>query len=962
MLRICAALALSLLASTRAPLSAAEWKADPPAKAEAWKPPEGGGIPLGKTVARAAFAEHFGPFALVNDRAAGAERVVYDLRTGKEYARLPNKIESSISIPDLPSPDGAFAVRSAKLLGKELELTATADGTIRTIELPAATTGYAWLDSKRLLVALLAGRGEVAVVDAATGTVGRRIALPSTPALDPIHRNFATSPGGRYAAIPADQGIVFFDSTDSTAALMMPTKSKKPSVAFSADGTRLAMLDEGDTGEGRLTIWTAGDKEPRSTAVARKNNAPNGGRAIQAVRAGGWLVDDENVLNEAGELVRTIPNEIPNVAYRLALDAETVLSVGSPNPGAPTELRTIRTSGALVKTLLVGQYRDASKKTVNPEPFLGSFEAVVPAPVLPTTTAHPTSRPFVALHVARTGTWAVVERDFSGSSTTVQMRGVSIWTADGLGAPVDLPPARRVFGELAADEGFLTADSPAAIPATLAFHNPAGDMVCRWRLADNAARESALRYAAVIDRHRVVTLNEKGLLVGWKMPQCEAVWTLDLPGAWQATLSPKGDRLVVATPKGLHIVDAHFGNHWGLLKADLGGDSREGAICVRADGTQIVVGHLVGFGYRYFVWNLAGNRTFREFDLPLGTSGRSLVHLGGDYVFNGRSALEVQRGVSVWESVDFPADSTASQPGDGRLWHLAGDRPGLARRTVQAIAFPRAGLADLLKTMDESKDKVLQPGDRIRIELDCPGAPDRYRALALAKITERLRSDKMTVADDAPITLRTTVRMIPTGDELNLTWRDIEKLGRQEVLKPYSLRCSTEVLRGGKTVQTGSGAEFKMQTGLPGREIVITDDSKTAKEFFERQVWNQAVLWVGFSVPGATAITPTGSPITLPLRGRVNKGALETDWPKGYSPPAEPSSGNPPADTEAPDPEVAPAAPASTPAWVWIAGCGGVGVLGVLAASVGLLIWLARGKKAKKPAIKRRRNRDDDDD
>ena len=405
-----------------------------------------------------------------------------------------------------------------------------------------------------------------------------------------------------------------------------------------------------------------------------------------------------------------------------------------------------------------------------------------------------------------------------------------------------------------------------------------------------------------------------------------------------------------------------WGDRGGSWKRCPGGRRREGAIGVRAEGTQIGVGHLVGFGYRYFVWSLAGNRTFREFDLPLGTSGRSLVHLGGDLVFNGRSALDVRRGVSMWESADFPADSTVSQPGDGRLWHLAGDRPGLPRRTVQAIAFPRAGLEDLLKTMEESKDKVLQPGDRVRIELDFLGAPERYRAPALAKIAERLQSDKMTVADDAPITLRITVRMIPTGETLNLSWRDINKLGQQEVLKPYSLRCTSEVRRSGQTLQTGSGAEFKMQTGLPGREIVITDDSKTAKEFFERQVWNQAVFWAGFSVPGVTAITPTGSPITLPLRGRVNKGALETDWPKGYSPPAEPSSGIPPPAADSQAPESVPATPASTPAWVWIAGCGGVGVLGVIAASIGLLIWLARGKNAAKPVTKRRRNRDNDDD
>jgi len=77
-----------------------------------------------------------------------------------------------------------------------------------------------------------------------------------------------------------------------------------------------------------------------------------------------------------------------------------------------------------------------------------------------------------------------------------------------------------------------------------------------------------------------------GLLVGWKLPQCEAEWTLELPGAWTATLDPRGERIVVGTPKGLRVVDAQFGTDMGFLAADMGTGGLDSSICIRGDGTQ----------------------------------------------------------------------------------------------------------------------------------------------------------------------------------------------------------------------------------------------------------------------------------------------------------------------------------------------------------------------------------------
>ena len=136
-----------------------------------------------------------------------------------------------------------------------------------------------------------------------------------------------------------------------------------------------------------------------------------------------------------------------------------------------------------------------------------------------------------------------------------------------------------------------------------------------------------------------------------------------------------------------------------------------------------------------------------------------------------------------------------------------------------------------------------------------------------------------------------------------------------------------------------------MDLGRNYQTIVITDDSNSAKEFFERQVWKQVVGWASFAVPGPTMITAGGQPISLPLTGRVKGGILETIWPPGYSPPAELTE---PSEV-APSPEAA----AARPKWVWIAGGCGAAVVLFAVAAIGLFLRRARRKPAVLPTRKR---------
>ncbi len=977
-------LLLASLSLASAPVRA-EWTADPPAKASDWKPAASSPIALGggAGLSHVAFADHFGPFALRVDSRANEDRIVYDLRTGRESARLPQPVAPPLSIPELLSPDGATSARQTKSLGRTLELTTVADRTVRTVELPVNFNQYTWLDSARLVATGGFGKQEFVIVDAAKGTAGKPIPIPGIAfaPIQPTARTFATSPGGRYAAIPTEQGIALLDTSTSTVELIhkVPLKAAlnanripvPPAVAFSADGSQLAVLS--GAAEGTLKIFTAGSAEAKTVAVVRAKQVGSFDlRPLQPIRAGGWLIDDEVLLNSAGESVRTIPNVGRIYSPRLALDADTVLGVRGVNSGASFALDTLGESGVKVAPATVGDFRNARKKPLNPEPFLGSFFAASAVAALPpAATVGSEARPFVSLHAARSGKWAVLERDFSGFADTVQKRAVCIWGPAGVGPAIELPPERRVFGELAEDAGFLTIDAKPTGPTTLAFHNPKGEMLCRWQPVPNAKTDGEIRYAAVIDSRRVVTLDRAGLLVGWKVPECEAEWTLDLSGAALATLSPGGDQLLLATPTGLHVVSAQFGEHRGKIAADLGNAFVSATIAIRGDGNQIALGQLVGFGRKYTVWNLFAQRTTKRFDGP--PSSGPLVYLGENLLFDGRSVIDIQRETVVGEVSASLTRFAVSQPADGRIWHLHAEPTGSATRLAAAAPYPVRGIGGLLGQADASTNRFLEPGSAAWVELDWPAAPPRISAQALEKVTAHLRTGKVGVVEGSPVTLRLNTQVTATGETLNLTWRNIEKLGKQEVLKPYSVRCTSELLQNGKVIQTGTPLDIKMQTGTPGRDIIITDDSKTAKEFFERQVWGQVLMWAGsnLAVPGATTLSASGQPISLPIRSRLVNGTVVTDWPQGYVIPHEGDGVMPPAlGVEEPDFDSQPQPVANQRAgWILIAACGGAFVLVFGVVIVGLLIWMSRRKKTARPAPERRppsararRLRDDGDD
>ena len=264
---------------------------------------------------------------------------------------------------------------------------------------------------------------------------------------------------------------------------------------------------------------------------------------------------------------------------------------------------------------------------------------------------------------------------------------------------------------------------------------------------------------------------------------------------------------------------------------------------------------------------------------------------------------------------------------------------------AEVLRFPRRGVEGLLVAMDQSNDRVMQPGDRVRLEVDFPDAPERYRRAATQAALDRLKAGGIVVADDAPATLYLRAATVPTGETVDLSWQDLKKLGQHETLKPYSVRCASELRREGRPAVAGPAMEPKMDLGGRYQTITITDDSDSAREFFERQVWKRVVGWAGFAVPGPTTITAAGQLIALPLNGRVKDGVLETTWPQGYTPPPE----TPEPSEDAPPPDAA----ATRTKWVWIAGgCGAVVVL-LAVAAVGLFIRRARRKPAAPPNRKR---------
>ena len=931
-----------------------ELKPDPPRTLQQWT--AGANLPLryGERTDRIRFADQFGPFA-VTMPAKGDERRVYSLAWGTETAKFKARGPSTFSSIEALSPDGAIWAGKVSLSDREVVLVETKTGAeLGRVPCDFPQADLAFADSQTLvLLTLVRAKPSVVAIDARTGTVSQTVEIPSISSY-----RLSISPGGKYAAVMTKEGIEVVDLVAGTraATLALPPAPKEigpvktlPGAAFSADGRSLAAVVKSATkGDGKLLTWNLDDGEqttadvPRGVSVGALDVRP-----IQPVRSGGWIIDDEQIVSASGQSVRRIKREGLNLSRRLVLDGNTLIGAQEKVGQQQAELALIATNDPLVQAARPGTTATAKVVPFSIQPWQGPLDSAPKFAARPATVTLDYRQP-VGLHVARDGSRAWLEVDSSYSVETATKRGVhSVDLRSSATLVLDLPEKRRVFGESLDGTAFLTIDTESG--DRLDQFASDGRTLCAWRPSDNPLQGKVL-YAATLGSDRALTLTKSGDLIAWSLPACEAVWKTTVPNAETATLSPGGKQVLVAHSKGVSAFDVETGEGLGTLPFDITQNPKV-RIAVRGDGKQVVVSLARGVAISYRVWTLEDNPRGQEF-AATGLPNRPLIHLGGDLFTDGDGVFDRTKNGLVW-SLRNTKLVAVTAPADGRVWATLAPTPNSL--LIVPARFPAAGVQDLIRQVDQSSEPILKPGSPINLELNFAGAPAAFAASARRNVDAALSKHGLAVDEDSPLTLRMRCSAQPTGETIQVNWRGVENLGKQETLKPYRVVCHSELVRNGQPVWTGTGSTFAMAIPKFG-DIVVTDDSKTAAEFYARQVWTLAASWAGspMAVPGNSVAMLNGSPVAIPGSSELTRAGFTTAWPAGFRPPNEPEDANGNPTVYSNPPTVAP--PAAKNASGFLYALVGIGAIVFLfAIGFAILVWTqTRSGKSTPPRRPRR--------
>ncbi len=937
-------------------------KPDPP-KDPPWELAGNLAVPINEQFDQIEFADLGGPFALL-DIGEKKKRRVIDLRSGEQIAEFDCGDACKSYERETLSPDGKIWVQKIGGLSKGAKLLHTSNG----IELGAMkwegqllSLGFA---AKDRIVVTQRDRTQrsAELFEATTGKSlakwpleGGSFAIAGQPT-----REFSVSPGGLYLAVVSGSKALVYTLADGKKVAeleMPPSTARKPGdagagavVAFSADGQQLGALTAKDPkGIAKLLIWSLKDGSKSESEFDRTAKFPGTSSCqLAPVLSGGWLIDCEAIW-VGDQIVRSLPFANAGCQAKLAVSAERVVGLSGV---LKLELKVLGGTQATSAFFKAGKLEgaklvpgDAAKKWSGAlVPYAGPIASKPLRAVSP-------AKPPKALTVANDGGRAWLETDSSITDDPSTRTVHSLALGSGANSTFDLPPKRFLFGESASSEVVLSLGTPddAGAGEKLELLDSNGKSLGAWRPhADRKSNpfESSLAFAAALDRNRAVTVGH-GRVTLWKLPEAEAVWTSEFPGALGGGLTPDGKTLFAFDAKIVRAFDLATGATLGNLAGEFARTRtpNRARLAFGSDGKRLSL-LSQNSSTSATVWNLETGEKLAGVSSWLAQS-TAFRALGEHHYLIDRTVFDARSGNEVLQFEYLKAGLPARvAPADGRYWYAVPSTrvPGEIALVPGSISAP--DLDGVQATLAANRTSILNPGEAVNLAIELPAdaPPD---ALASAKTSARLGLGRSKLTEDAqsPIAVKITIVAGPGGAPVQLRWRGAENLGREETVRPMTMETRSQVVRNGQVVWTGPVLKSEMGILDAPKVNVIDDDSKSAQEFFTRKLWKSAAASTSapFFALGSLSGTVNGSVWKLPLVTSASESGLETRWPAGFvgrvvSTPNE-------------TPPVAPAGPAPTPApkagggWLMWAFFGAAGI--VLIAMVFGVVVLVRSNRKK---------------
>lgn len=357
------------------------------------------------------------------------------------------------------------------------------------------------------------------------------------------------------------------------------------------------------------------------------------------------------------------------------------------------------------------------------------------------------------------------------------------------------------------------------------------------------SQPTAVTSAQFVDMNHVVTMSAGGLLVLWKIPECQAVYKFrtNFSSMSRATpvLSPDRKYLALAGDRTIHFVRTMSGESCGRL--DTGGATPVHSLAFEPQGSRLAAGFDAGEGSLLRIWSLENAQVAAEVGIPAEPS--PLVWCGqGHILCGGRYLADLTQQVVAWK---YEVRSGMAFPNNqfGRCWYVTSTAPD-ERVTLVGLSLPDEQVSSILGS---TKVKVpLWPADATyKLSVQVDQCPDTIRNRIGARFTRILAGSKHEFCPDAPFQLKIDAREMPTnrfveisGVLLGRPEAGIVSVPMKEVL--VRLELSNE---NGEAIWT---REEKFATAPPDLDSPLPN-GENLQEKLNDQLWMRATGWLDSS-------------------------------------------------------------------------------------------------------------------
>lgn len=267
--------------------------------------------------------------------------------------------------------------------------------------------------------------------------------------------------------------------------------------------------------------------------------------------------------------------------------------------------------------------------------------------------------------------------------------------------------------------------------------------------------DAEVRWAQMVAPDALLTINVRGQLIRWRIPEVEPVWLAEGLRDVRPALTASGQVLALPVADGIVLLESLSGKRVGFLPADMSGWGMR-TVAIDRSGTRLSMFQ----PGRCRTWRLDTRELVRDFPVPQRVYGDQLAWVSDEHLLVGsRHLVDVERRVWLW---DYERMNHGSLVQDGRIWFVV---QGVSHQdlVLAGSTLPDVSPRELAASLSPDELLVVKPGMTASISLSIPGG-EAQRKEVVETLTRRLEAAGLVVQDNGELKILGTIGPGETHD------------------------------------------------------------------------------------------------------------------------------------------------------------------------------------------------------